>query len=154
MPTVASPTTAAVLPPQDAMSVSALWQHLEVLRGMFGSDAETSAHIGANRFSDGQASVTIYPQGVGRSTAKSFRAPTWPAALSFAYSWAQTRGPVEREAAIRRLALDIIDITDAEGACSVSALKRRGSYVAELVDVACQRATEIAGNAPFSVTGV
>jgi hypothetical protein len=150
----ASASGAALPPPRDEMSVSAVWGHLEVLRGMLGPKADVSASIWTGSRTDCAMSIGLYPEGLtGKGDRKSIAALSWPQGLSDAYAWARTRGPIMREAAIRRMALDIIDVTDAEGGCSAQALQRRGSFVPELVELACQRAAEMSAGAPFTVTG-
>ncbi|WP_424140271.1 hypothetical protein [Roseomonas chloroacetimidivorans] len=138
---------------QDAMSAHAIWGHLGELRSLIGIQCDATASVSANSYSSSEpAHISIYPLGVcGHGDDQFFKAETWPEAFKAAYEWASTRKPIERERAIRRMALDIIDITDAEGSCSAYALRRRGSYVEELVEAACQRAGEMSGNAPFSV---
>jgi hypothetical protein len=140
--------------PQDKMSVPAVWGHLDVLRGLLGPKAEVSASIWTGSHTDCGVSIGLYPEGLtGKGDLKSIAALSWPQGLNDAYAWARARGPTMREAAIRRMALDIIDITDAEGGCSAQALQRRGSFISELVELACQRAAEMSAGAPFTVTG-
>jgi hypothetical protein len=150
----ASPASATLSAPSDEMSVSAVWGHLDVLRDMLGAKADVSASIWASPRNRNEVHVLLYPEGMTGNGGHHFIvAPCWSEALKRAYAWARPRRTILREAAIRRMALDIIDLTDAEGSCSAEALRRRGSFVAELVEAACQRANEISGNAPFVVTG-
>jgi hypothetical protein len=150
----ALPVAADLPPAEEAMSVQAVWGHLDVLRGMLGPKADVSANIFSGSRDRAVVRVGLYPLGLtGNGNDKHIVAPSWPGLLNEAYAWARTRGPLMREAAIRRMALDIIDITDAKGGCSAQALRRRGSFVPELVELACQRAAEMSAGAPFTVTG-
>jgi len=54
------------------------------------------------------------------------------------------------------MALAIIDLTDQHGRCDRAMLTRRefsGAEVDDLKDAACQRASEMSANSPFSVEG-
>lgn len=57
-------------------------------------------------------------------------------------------------ATIRKMALAIIELTDEHGKCTNRLLRNRqftDADIAEFGDAACQRAAEMAGNAPFSI---
>ncbi len=57
-------------------------------------------------------------------------------------------------ATIRKMALAVIELTDEHGKCTNRLLRNRqftDADIAEFGDAACQRAAEMAGNAPFSI---
>lgn len=81
---------------------------------------------------------------------------TWPEVITEARMWASTHTAVHRDNRIRAMALAIIDLTDQHGRCDRAMLTRRefsGAEVDDLRDAACQRASEMSANAPFSVEG-
>ena len=146
-----APEKAAVLPPAAVeMSVSAVWAHLGVLREMAGENADATACVTA---SDAPAAVrlSVWPKGIGKGDERAFWAPSWPEAIDAAYAWAVWLTVDARRDAVRRMALDIIDLTEIMGACHATQLRHRGSWNAQLVREACDLASKMAGNAPFLV---
>lgn len=100
------------------------------------------------------ACVSLYK--LGKGTDESFYASTWPEAFAAARAWIANHATVHRDNRIRAMALAIIDLTDQHGRCDRAMLTRRefsGAEVDDLKDAACQRASEMSANSPFSVEG-
>ena len=104
----------------------------------------------------GGVRMICYPYGVlDRDSRQCFRGDAFEAVMLEAEEWAAAYGPTRRDAAIRTLALDIIDLTDQHGKCTVSMLRGRGHSQDDIDtyrDAACVRAGEMSGNSPFEVT--
>lgn len=148
-------TDTTTLPPlTEAMTAKDLWAHEKALRAALDARADVYVSVVA----EGKASVAIYPSGICSSDrdAKHFRAPNWPEAFGAAHAWIATHATVHRDNRIRAMALAIIDVTDQHGRCDRAMLLRRdfsGAEVDALKDAACQRASEMSANSPFSVEG-
>lgn len=99
--------------------------------------------------------LSANPHGIcSRRDERIFKGATWPEVFEAAEEWAATYAPKRDEALIRRLALDIIDLTDEHGRCTEALLCGRGHSRADIAahhEAACQRASAMSGNAPFSV---
>lgn len=99
--------------------------------------------------------VSMYPDGIcGAHRAEHIYGPTIDEALSKAEAWAATYEPIRREAIIRKLALDIIDLKDQHGNVTVAMLRGRKHSQADIdahKDAACIRAGEMSQGAPFEV---
>ena len=108
-----------------------------------------------NRGSVLQASVGIYPQGMSRGSAKHLYGPTFTDVLDRAESWIDANAAVTRNAAIRKMAMAIIGLTDEHGSCTLRDLSRQfdPAIIVAYREDALARATEMAGNAPFSIVG-
>lgn len=144
-------TTTTLPPLAEAMTAADLSTHEKALRAALGARGDVYVSAVA-----GGASVALYPGGICSSSrdSKHFRAPTWPEAFAAARAWIATHATVHRDNRIRAMALAIIDLTDQHGRCDRAMLTRRefsGAEVDDLRDAACQRAGELAGNAPFRV---
>jgi len=147
-------TETITLPPlAEAMTARDLVAHEVALRKSLGPSADVYFSLNG----DG-AVVSLYPAGMISSapgySSKWIYQPTWPEAIDAARAWIASHGAVHRDNRIRAMALAIIDLTDQHGRCDRSMLARRNFTVAELDDLtaaACQRAGELAGNAPFRV---
>lgn len=137
----------------ERMSAADLAVHVKALRREMGGKADVYLHAGG----DGEpVSLAIYPQGLvgGGDRGEHFHATTWPVAFAAASEWVRVQRVVVRERRIREMALAIIDLTDTDGACTEASLRRRGFPADEVRDLsaaACERASEMAGNAPFVV---
>lgn len=139
------------LPPlTDAMTARDIGLSAHALREMLGGRAEVFSGASLSG-----ATIQVYPDGLLKSgTGDIFNAPTWPEAFTAARAWIETQATVHRDNRIRAMALAIIDLTDQRGRCDRAMLTRRdfsGAEVDDLRDVACQRASEMSANAPFSV---
>lgn len=145
------------LPPlAEAMTAKDLAAHELALREALGC-SKADAFLSIDR--DG-ASIAIYPVGLLSQTPgyryERISAPTWPEAFTAARAWIATHATVHRDNRIRAMALAIIDLTDQHGHCDRHMLRRRhftSAEIDELKDAACQRASEMSANAPFSVEG-
>lgn len=114
-----------------------------------GADADCTILVKAK--GDVAALVT---HSAGSSGYEHFHGPTFGAVLKAAEKFAATHAPLRSEKVIRKLALDIIDLTDQHGSCTVAMLRGRRHNQADIdayKDAACVRAGELAGNAPFEV---
>lgn len=147
--------TLCELPVADAMTAIELRAHEAALVKLIGTP-RAHVHITTMAYDEPAyiACSPDFPADQGRAT---FRGATWPEVLSAAYAWASTRQTVWRAERIRLLALAIIDLTDAHGACEVHHLRARQFTQHEITTLhaeACRRANEMAGGAPFSVVGL
>lgn len=146
----------AALPPlAEAMSARDLSRHKAALLASLGLRGDVIFSI-----TDEGTRVSLYPGGIGSQNyeqrAGHLKAATWPEAITAARAWIANHATVHRDSRIRAMALAIIDLTDQHGRCDRAMLRRREFSDAEietLRDAACQRAGELAGNAPFSVEG-
>lgn len=146
-------TDTTTLPPlTEAMTARDIGQHALVLREMLGGKAEVFASADLSG-----AALQVYPDGLLNSRTGNFiREATWPEAFAAARAWIATHATVHRDNRIRAMALAIIDLTDQHGSCTRAMLTRRefsGAEVDDLKGAACQRASEMSANAPFSVEG-
>jgi hypothetical protein len=148
--TTTMPPLAAAMSPADMHAACA------ALREMIGPPAQVYADVSAGPHADGHATVAVYPDGICHgTTAKRFRGMDWGALFEQARQWAVSYCVIAHDRALRRMALAIIDLTDQHGSCTADALRRAGHAVTpEMVEAACQRASEMSGNAPFRVEGV
>lgn len=149
-----SQSAAAELNP--AMSAADVASAIKCIAAIFGPKAYVSCGVSVSPYgAEAQASISVYPEGLGNSRdGERFRADTWHEALEAARTWALSQGTVQREAAIRRMALLIVDLTDQHGECTEVMLVRKEfsrDQVRELHGVACERAGEMCQGAPFSV---
>ena len=89
---------------------------------------------------------------VGRTEPRATFAEMVIEARALIRAWRVTR----RNDMIRRLALAIIEITDEHTRCTAALLRAKGFSdpdITEFQGAACQRASEMCANAPFSVEG-
>ena len=142
------------LPPlADAMTAADLRACERVIAALIGGGAEmhTSVSFGMS----GPAYVSVQPHRWPNETGRwSGFFPTWPEAISAAHAYAATYAPVQRNATIRRMALAVISLTDEHGTCTEIALIRQeftATEVADLHELACERAGEMCQGAPFVV---
>lgn len=144
----------------ESMTAADLVAHCRALRDELGGEAEVYCDVRVNKYSDPNkaAGVQIYPLGIcSPGDNQHLAEATWPEVFAKAAEWVRANRTVARDKRIRQMALAIIDITDTYGRCDRSALIRRNFTSAEidaLSALACERAGEMAGNAPFSVEGV
>lgn len=145
--------TEAALPPlTDSMTAADLGSHAAALQTALGGKAEVYVSVG--RRTDA-AMIAIYPLGIiGHGDDQHIYKPTWPEVFAEARRWIASHGTVSRDKRIRKMALAIIEVTDEHGRCTERDLSRRDFSWDEIRDfsaAACERASEMAGNAPFSV---
>jgi hypothetical protein len=147
-------TTIKTIPIADAMTAADVQAHMKTIAVLIGHPkAHASASVSTPKYSAEKVCVSVYTNDLYRD-GMFFRADTWPQAIAAAYAWASTRAPIERDALIRRLALAIIDITDAHGECTERLLLTRdfrSDEIREHHEAACARANEMAAGRPFSV---
>ena len=147
-------TVPTTLPPlADAMTAADLRACERVIAALIGGDAEADITVGGGQHGPAYAAVQPHrwPNETGRWSGFF---PTWPEAIRAAHAYAATYAPVQRNASIRRMALAVISLTDEHGTCTEAALIRQkftAAEVADLHELACERAGEMAGNQPFVV---
>jgi hypothetical protein len=137
----------------ERMSAADLALHVTALRREMGGKAEVYLHTWDE---SEPVRLAVYPNGICSRDVEHFRGLMWPAAFAAAFEWARTQRVVIRERRIRQMALAIIDLTDTDGACTKHGLRRReftDDEIRDLSAAACERASEMAGNAPFVVEG-
>ena len=148
-------TDTTTLPPlTEAMTARDLGAHIRALESLMGG---TPAAI-YSECRSGKATLSLYPNGITGSgdVRHHVYAPTWPEAFAAARAWIANHATVHRDNRIRAMALAIIDLTDQHGRCDRAMLVRRqfsGAEVDDLKVAACQRASEMSANSPFSVEG-
>lgn len=97
--------------------------------------------------------IGLYPQGLGKDSVFRLNANTYAELLALAQAeWAKHADTLGAKA-IRNMALKIISITADEGCCSELSLCKAFSpaEVKTYGDRACEEATRIGGNGPFSI---
>ena len=99
--------------------------------------------------------VSVNPAGdILANGQKYWHGPDLTDLLEKAEVWASTQATVQRDAAVRRMALDLIDLKDQHGEITERLLLARKWTVSEIIDLhglACERAGEMAAGAPFVV---
>ncbi|CAB4126998.1 hypothetical protein UFOVP78_36 [uncultured Caudovirales phage] len=143
------------LPPlAEAMTPAAIKAHLADMARRLGPDGYVSFSVG-NVYETPY--LMMYPDGIGRSgTPKSINDFDLICLLRAGHDYATSYGAIGRDKAIRKLALDVIDLTDQHGICTRAMLRGRGhgeTALAHYLDAACERAGEMAAGAPFVVEG-
>lgn len=130
-----------------------LFQRARRVAVPLGSKGEIYISLGTTKYDNGSADVAVYPNGMTAGGSKRFSASTFVEALDQAEAWIAAKAIVLREKTIRTMALAIIELTDEHWSCKRQDLVRKFSEgeVGEFADAACQRATEMAGNAPYQV---
>ena len=133
------------------LTLSAINARLRTIAAMVGPKATGLVMFHAR----GDHAVNIDPCGdVLAKGQKWFHGSDIPALLDQAEAWASTQGTIQRDAAIRRMALDLIDLKDQHGAVTARLLRTRkwsDGEIADLHEAACERAGEMAQGAPFAV---
>lgn len=141
-------TDTTTLPPlTEAMTAKDLIEHEEALKAAFPAGGICLSFIYSGPY------VSFCAGGMQRET---ITGETWPEVITKAREWIANHGVVHRDNRIRAMALAIIDLTDQHGRCDRAMLTRRefsGAEVDDLKDAACQRASEMSANSPFSVEG-
>lgn len=136
----------------EAMTAAQMLAVEKWLAGMVGPRADML--LRPSSWNDEAAHVAAYQYGIGHGEPVYHRGSGFPEAIEKAAAWAANYQTVTRDTAIRKLALDIIDLTDRHGNCTRAMLRGRGHdaiTLDTLTDLARQRAGEMAGNAPYSV---
>ena len=149
------PTDTTELPAiMHIMSVHDLATFRAHIQSVLPSRAEV--HLSIHKPGDHACLLSIYPNGYrDASCTKSFFGPDWASVLPVALEYASSISVVTRENDIRKLALDIIDLTDQHGNCTRALLRARShtsEHLDDYLELACARATEMAGNSPYTVT--
>ena len=144
-------TALAELPPLvEAMTAADLAAHRAAMMKMLGTGANVTV-----KADDWKGNVLVgltedFPSGETHYV----HAAAWPEGIVEARAWIASRAVIRRDTLIRRMALAIIDLTDQYHLCDESALRRVGftsAKIAEVGDLACWRAGEMAGNRPFAI---
>ena len=153
---IAAPALITLPPLADAMTAADVSACEKVIAALIGGDAEVTFNVCTSFVYSGMSAYAgvrphRYPNEAGRWFGFF---PTWPEAIRAAHAYAATYAPVQRNATIRRMALAVISLTDEHGTCTEAALIRQkftAAEVADLHELACERAGEMAGNQPFVV---
>lgn len=136
-----------------AMTAAEIQARCKGIATLIGAGGDATMMIHAH-WRVAEAASVMVTYGAGSGEYEFFRAPTAAEALGQAEAFASTQAPLRAERAIRKLALDIIDLTDQHGECTVAMLRGRRhdqSDIDAFTDAACIRAGEMSGNAPFEV---
>jgi hypothetical protein len=119
------------------------------------SKADVKLLVSGGDFSDAKCvTVMCFPGGSGNPPYHFIHAGGFPDAFAQAREWAAANGIVYRNGLIHQMAMAIIEITDEYGHCSGARLCHKGFVAAEVIDFhlqACERASKMAGNKPFTV---
>lgn len=142
------------LPVADAMTARDLDAHQIEMERRLGKNSRVG--LGAGGFiGKGPAHASLYPDGVSGATRPEYvHAATWSKLILETYAWIDAYKIISRDATIRKMALAIIELTDEHTKCTATMLGRKkfsNAAIAEFHEIACQRAGEMAGNAPFRV---
>lgn len=153
MPAMAEDAT--TLPPlTEAMTAKDLLVHIDALAKEAGRGRRVTACFLSGYPDRAAADLTIEAPGDNWRDRPHFKGETWPEAFALARAWIATHATVHRDNRIRAMALAVIDLTDQFGRCDRAMLVRRefsGTEIDALKDAACQRASEMSANSPFSV---
>jgi len=143
-----------MLPVADAMTALELDTHQLEMERRLGEGSHVGLAVGG-WINKGPAFAAIYPDGVGGAARPDYvHGDAWSDVIPATYAWIETHKVVRRDATIRRMALAIIELTDEHTKCTAAMLGRKkfsDAAIAEFHEIACQRAGEMAGNAPFRV---
>jgi hypothetical protein len=115
--------------------------------------ADASVNI-MRRAGPNKVFLMVYPDGIGVGETKFFDAPTVAEAFANAHIWAASHNQQRLDTLVRRLAMAIIDLTDATGEATAEMLAERDfrpGEIAEFHEFASARASSMAGNRPFAV---
>lgn len=128
----------------------------DALRDSISGVAEVHVNLQNYRFrTDGPAlSCSIYPDGMSRGRCFSVEADDFAALAQAAQAKWDEHCDVHRQRTIRKMALEIIQITAEFGECTDAALRGTtftADEVARYGADACADATAIAANGPFSI---
>jgi hypothetical protein len=134
-----------------ALTAAEIKVRCEAIAALIGGSAANCTVL-INGASSGPTALVTHSS--GSDGYEHFSAPTFGAVLDAAEKFAANFAPLRKEKAVRKLALDIIDLTDQHGSCTVAMLRGRQHSQVDIdayKDAACVRAGELAGNAPFAV---
>lgn len=146
-------STTTTLPVAEAMTAADLAAHQTAMERLLGPNAHVSFTTGHWK-AKGNAHAQMYPTGICGRTPEYAHGDTWDEMIQAAYQWIETNKHVSRNATICRMALAVIELTDEHGKCTEAMLLRRDfsrDTIREMHSLACERAGEMAGNAPFTV---
>lgn len=138
----------------DRMSVAEMFAECVRLRDLCGKKAYVSLSASADDYRVSKFTVSVYEFGICEKPHEFFRGDDFAGPLAEAEAWINNRATVRATETLRKMALAIIEITDEHGSCSRRLLGIKGFSEADIDAVsgaACTRASEMAGNAPFSV---
>jgi hypothetical protein len=137
----------------EAMTPKDLLAACREVNRLVGPKAETSISV-VQMYGDAGNVLLFIRNTPMAGISETIRADTWPEAFSRAREWATTHRAVHRNSIVRKMALAIIGITDEHGRCTEARLRGADfsrEDIIEFHESACERATEMAGNAPFVV---
>jgi hypothetical protein len=109
-----------------------------------GQDAD-GAHVSVHH-------AWLEPKGEGRIGR--FKGGTWAEAIGAAEQGIRNWQATRHDAVIRKMALAVIELTDEHTHCTVTLLRGKGFSERDITEYsarACERASEMCGNAPFVV---
>jgi hypothetical protein len=149
----AADLTAAPLAVTASMTAAELLAATRELRAMIGPAAEITAMV-MPRHTELSATLGVYPDGLCKPNGKHFDGHDWPEVFALARYWIVDTERSRRNDIVRRMALTIIDLTDAWGGATEHRLEKifTTAEVAEYHEQACRRASLMAGNRPYQVT--
>lgn len=138
----------------DAMTAFDVLANLRALNEKLGSrSASVTLVVGA--YDKEPVYLAIRPDGYAAGAeSHSITGKTWAHAIEAAANWIDQSQAVRRDTTIRKMALAVIELTDEHTKCTDAMLKRRDfsvDQIEEFHELACVRAGEMCGNAPFRV---
>ncbi|MES3028531.1 MAG: hypothetical protein V4820_11835 [Pseudomonadota bacterium] len=119
-----------------------------------GPKAELYPGLSVNRHSaDGNLHTAIYPEGILAKGLFHVKADTYRETLAKVAAEWEARGATYIATTIREMALAIITITADLGECTDAALRAKfdAADIARYGERACEQATSMASNGPFSI---
>lgn len=145
-------------PIADAMTAADLIDTLNDLRASLGTRAEVAVVLGGYTCTypgSPPIHMCLRPDGYGfGKTERTINGASWPEAMDAARQWIANYKITSRDTTIRKMTLAIIELTDEHGKCTSAMLTRRefsADQIEAFHELACQRAGEMCGNAPFRV---
>jgi hypothetical protein len=147
-------STTTELPISDAMTAVDVMANIKELTAALNSKTATISLVVSNNNKE-PVYLAIRPDGwTNDRESHSVTGKTWEHAFAAARSWIEQSKVVRRDATIRKMALAVIELTDEHTKCTDAMLKRRDfsvEQITEFHELACVRAGEMCGNAPFRV---
>lgn len=137
------------------MTPQEIQNRIKALAALCGPKAYISMRITTDNYQTEPCAVTAYPTGLGNSyNSVEARGNTFEEALSDCSDKLMATMEVRHIAAVRKFALDLIDLAAADGEVPTAGLRQRGytpQQIQELTMEGVKLADELAGKAPFFV---
>lgn len=138
----------------DKLAPNATIAEIAAFMGAVRRDAGPKAEILSSIFENGECGFSLYPFGITKEGRIFSKAKDWNKASSDLIAKWNAQRSNHRSVALRKMALEIIQITADQGECTDRALRLTfdQSEIDGLGAEAAELANEMAGNGPFLIT--